>query len=353
MNNSVNEKRRRLIAQLFPAGVPKLLCPPLTHYTDEGDIDFARIEAHIAHLSQWARAYLIPGSTGDGWEMNEEEIRQVLEFDLDLAEKLDAQILIGALRTDAEAARQSIIDTLGWLRERAGLEGENQITEKTKVCGFTVCPPKGKNLSQAQIYSALAPILELAVPVALYQLPQVTENEMSPETVAKLASEFSNFYLFKDTSGSDKVALSGLDLGHVNLVRGADGDYYKWLRCAGGSYDGFLLGSTNCFAKELDSIIENVCTENPSTVKKLSVRISGIVEEVFKCAAGLGARNLFSYSYKAVDHFFAHGPEAAEITPPRIYSGERLEPEIIKTTGEALTRFRLMPSEGYLSNKKA
>jgi dihydrodipicolinate synthase/N-acetylneuraminate lyase len=352
MNNSVKEKRCGLIARLFPKGIPKLLCPPLTHYTEQGDIDFARIEAHLAHLSQWVKTYLIPGSTGDGWEMNEEEIQQVLGFDLELAEKLDVQILIGVLRTDAEAARKSMVDTLAWLKNRGGIENDDQIMEKTKVCGFTVCPPKGKDVSQAQIYSDLVPILELAVPTALYQLPQVTENEMSGETVAKLAAEFSNFYLLKDTSGGDKVALSGLDLGGVYLVRGAEGDYSKWLRTGGGSYDGFLLGSANCFAKELNSIIENVCTGNLSTAEELSARITGVVDEVFKCAAGLGASNLFSYAYKAVDHFFAYGPDAAEIAPPRIYSGERLEAGIIKTAGEALTRFRLMPSEGYLSTEK-
>jgi dihydrodipicolinate synthase/N-acetylneuraminate lyase len=246
-----------------------------------------------------------------------------------------------------------MVDTLTWLKERVGTENDDEVMEKTKVCGFTVCPPKGENLSQAQIYSDLAAILELGMPVALYQLPQVTENEMSGETVAKLAAEFSNFYLLKDTSGDDRVAMSGLDLGAVYLVRGAEGDYSKWLRTGGGIYDGFLLGSANCFAKELNSIIENVCTGNLSAAEELSARITGVVDEVFKCAAGLGASNLFSYAYKAVDHFFAYGPEAAEVAPPRIYSGQRLEAEIIKTAGEALIRFKLMPSEGYLSTEKA
>ena len=37
-----------------------------------------------------------------------------------------------------------------------------------------------------------------------------------------------------------------------------DGDYHKWLRTVGGCYDGFLLGSGNCFAGHLKSIIENL-----------------------------------------------------------------------------------------------
>ena len=77
-------------------------------------------------------------------------------------------------------------------------------------------------------------MLGLGYPIALYQLPQVTENEITPETVAELASRFPNFYLFKDTSGEDRVALADLDLQGVFLVRGAEGQYHQWPRAVGG-----------------------------------------------------------------------------------------------------------------------
>ena len=37
---SIVEKRRELIKKLFPSGIPRLWCPLLTHYTDNGSIDF-------------------------------------------------------------------------------------------------------------------------------------------------------------------------------------------------------------------------------------------------------------------------------------------------------------------------
>jgi len=69
----------------------------------------------------------------------------------------------------------------------------------------------------------LTPTLELGVPVALYQLPQVTLNEIGPELVSNLAGRFPNFILFKDSSGGDRVVLSGMDLGGVFTMRGAEG----------------------------------------------------------------------------------------------------------------------------------
>ena len=61
------------------------------------------------------------------------------------------------------------------------------------------------------------------MPMAIYQLPRVTQNELSPELARGLGSRFENFILFKDTSGTDRVALSGNSWDRVFLVRGAEG----------------------------------------------------------------------------------------------------------------------------------
>jgi len=348
MNKSAAEKRKNLTNRLFPNGIPNLWSPPLTHYVEKGKIDFPRIRAHITHVSKHVRAFLIPGSTGDGWDMNDSEIRQLLDFDIELAEKLHAKILIGVLRTDTDSVMQTISDTLSWLREKTGFTSNDQIFEKTPVCGFTVCPPKSPDLPQQQIYNDLVSILQLDVPIALYQLPQVTENEMSPETVARLAEQFGNFYLLKDTSGSDTVALSRLDLNDIFLVRGAEGDYSKWLKISGGSYNGFLLGSTNCFAGQLCLIIEKLSIGDTETAEDLSQRITGVINIMFEAVAGISGGNAFSNAYKAIDHFFAHGPDALNIAPPLIHNGDRLPAELIKSTADLLKKFSLMPEKPYL-----
>jgi dihydrodipicolinate synthase/N-acetylneuraminate lyase len=347
-NSQVQKKRLGLIKHLFPEGVPQLLCPPLTHYTSTGEIDFRRMEIHRSRISRWIKAFLVPGSTGDGWDMSDEQIRRVLEFDLDLARKLDTKILIGILKTDAETARQAILDTVSWLKNRTGIENNKQLLEKTKICGFTVTAPKGADLSQEQILNGLAAIAELDVPIAIYQLPQVTENEIAPETAAKLAEKFANFYLLKDSSGRDRIAQSGLDLNGVFLVRGAEGDYHKWLRTSGGCYDGFLLGSANCFADHLSQIIQSLNDGNFAQAQKISDKITPVVNRVFEAVATLPAGNLFSNAYKAIDHVLAYGSEVFNVPPPRIHAGMTLPPQIIKTVADALTQNNLMPSKGYL-----
>jgi len=345
---SVATRRRQRLARLFPEGVPVLWCPSITHYNCDGNIDAPRVAAHLKHLSPYVKGFLIPGSTGDGWEMDAREIRQLLGVALEQAAKLDLHLLIGVLKTDAEDAKQTILDTVAWLGSRTGMAGREACLDKTRVRGFTICPPRGADLSQAVIGEGLAAILETGLPIAIYQLPQVTQNEMSPDLVVDLASVFDNFVLFKDTSGADRVALSGRELEGVFLVRGAEGDYTRWLRPAGGPYDGFLLSTANCFGHELHRMIQDLSAGRVDTAQQLSERVTAAVNEVFDVVTGLPHGNPFANANKAMDHFFAYGPKAAGVSPPRLHAGPLLPEEVVRAAGEALTRYGLMPRRGYL-----
>ncbi len=323
-------------------------CPLLTHYTGDGALDRTRITAHLAHLAPHVKGFLIPGSTGDGWEMNDREIRELLGVTLDVAEKLKLHVLVGVLKTEDGAVRQTILDTVAWLKDRAHSERVEDAMAQGRVCGFTVCPPRGQNLSPAEIQLALGRVLGMGLPTALYQLPQITHNEISPAGLAELARQFPNFLWFKDTSGADRVALSGQDLRGVFLLRGAEGDYIRWLKGGGGGYDGLLLSTANCFARELHQIIQDVAAGRLPVARELSDRVSRVVQEVFGHVAGVKQGNAFANANKAIDHFFAHGPGAANVAPPRLHAGSRLPVEAIHATGESLTRHGFMPAQGYL-----
>ena len=331
MNPQTPATRADWHARLFPRGIPSLWCPLLTHHRDDGSLDHARISAHLRHLAPHVKGFLIPGSTGDGWEMPDSEVRELLDLAQEQTAQLGPHLLIGVLKTQAAEAKRVI-----------------QEPRRKDFAGFTVCPPKGKDIAQATLRDALAGILELGFPTALYQLPQITQNEMSPETVAELAARFPNFILFKDTSGADRVADSGLDFGGVFLVRGAEGDYARWLKAGGGPYDGFLLSTANCFGRELHQVIELLKSGQRDEAQRLSGRLSAVVKEVFVLVAGLPDGNAFANANKAMDHYFAHGPNAASVTPPRLHAGSRLPVEVIRQTGVALKRHGFLPQQGYL-----
>jgi dihydrodipicolinate synthase/N-acetylneuraminate lyase len=304
--------------------------------------------AHFKHLSPYVGGFLMPGSTGDGWELSRTERKEVLAIGLEQAQRLNVQLLIGALHPDATQALTLIQEDMDWLKCRFVEHDPPKVLVQARVCGFTVCPPRGQKLSQEDIGRSLASILELGLPTAIYQLPQVTLNEISPELAADLARCYPNFIFFKDTSGTDAVTLSGKGLGGVFAARGAEGDYARWFRAAGGVYDGFLLASSNSFARELHRVIADISAGRLEQASRLSQRLTLAVSEVLQLATGLPDGNPFANGNKALDHFFAYGPKAVAMPPPRLHAGSSLPVTLIRSTEEILCREQLMPASGYL-----
>src|SRR5262245_52311861 len=156
-------KRAQLLHRLFPAGIPPLWCPLITHYGDGGDIDRARTEAHLRHLAPHVSAFLIPGSTGDGWVLDPPRNRQLVELALDLAGSLDLKLLLGVLKFEGKAALDSMLALAERLRERTGEKEPLAAMAKAHVCGFTLCPPKGK--TEPEIEMVLTAAMETGLPI--------------------------------------------------------------------------------------------------------------------------------------------------------------------------------------------
>jgi dihydrodipicolinate synthase/N-acetylneuraminate lyase len=342
-------ERISMVQTMFPAGIPRLWCPLLTHYRDDKSIDFDRMEAHFAYISPWVHGFLIPGSTGDGWELTEEETLQVTEFAVARTRsKKDIHLLLGLLRADVAGVKGTLSAMRGrnifHLSENKGAESA---ISPPHICGITICPPRGKDLTQVEIAAGLSEILDMSIPTALYQLPQVTENEAVPETFVRLTEKYANLIFFKDSSGNDRIASSSVDKGNVFLVRGAEGDYARWLREAGGPYDGFLLSTANCFPREFRSVIENLEKGYFQAAADTSGRLSTLIGKVFAIVQPLTYGNAFTNANKAIDHFLAYGPAAAGRPGPLLHSGVRLPREIISATGSALDKHGFLPAKGY------
>ncbi len=344
----ISQQRQNLVRELVGGEMPRLWCPPLTHYTSEGSLDKERIAAHWASMLPNVNAFLVPGSTGDGWEMSDDEIKELLNFTIKLAGKLDVLLLIGVLKSDVSSMGEAIAEILTMLEQKAGVKDPIGVLKQTKVCGFTVCPPHGIQLTQEQIQADLETVLTLNLPTAIYQLPQITANEMSPALIARLAEYYPNFFLFKDSSGSDRVALADSNQSGIFLVRGAEGQYSEWLQESGGPYHGLLLSTANCFSAQLRAIFTLLEDGRIKEAKNLSDRLTQVVDLVFKLVSNLPQGNPFTNANKAIDHFLAYGSEADRFPPPMLHAGIRLPENVIREVGEILKKAQLISKTGYL-----
>jgi dihydrodipicolinate synthase/N-acetylneuraminate lyase len=336
-------KRSDIYETFFGGSAPMLWCPLISHYNEKGGFDEERFAAHIARLSKWVGGFLAPGSTGDGWEMAGSERFELVDLLKELFKKNDRLMLIGVLETERKAAARGAAE----IGRRFG-GGSLEKLRAQGLCGITVTAPKGFNLSQEVITEELAAVLDAGLPTALYQLPQITENDMEPETVEELARRFPNFYLFKDTGGEDRVAFDAELPEDLFLVRGAEGEYYRWLKKAGGPYNGFLLSTANCFAGELAVLIEAVEAGDADGARKVSDRICRIVTEAFSIVEALPFGNPFANANKGMDHFMAYGGAWNRTPAPKTHSKERLPHDIMDSLAGLLESEGLLPRRGYL-----
>src|SRR5262249_3769225 len=150
---------------------------------------------------------------------------------------------------------------------------------------------------------------------------QVTENEMGADLLQSIAQRFPNFIFFKDSSGADRIIKSGKDLGGVFAMRGAEGNYLDWVKTSGGGYDGFLLSSANTLAEQLQRILSRAAAGRANEARKTSAQLTAIIQETFDLVREMRDGNAFANANKALDHFFAYGPEAEKLPTPRLHAG--------------------------------
>ncbi|MFW5738242.1 MAG: hypothetical protein ACOCYX_04965, partial [Spirochaetota bacterium] len=139
--------RISFMKQTFGDAVPRLWCPLLTHFSAPGVPDEARMRRLMRSIAPSVGGILVPGSTGEGWDMNDDNIQTVLEIVLTEARNLGQHVLIGALKPTAELTIESIHRSLDLIRDMSGCNEPDAALTELGVAGFTICPPTGAELT--------------------------------------------------------------------------------------------------------------------------------------------------------------------------------------------------------------
>ncbi len=319
-----------------------LFVPVLTHYAAgaAGTVDPVRTLAHIRAIRPSVRQIMLAGSTGDGWELDDASFDALI--DLAASEELaglDAQLIFGALRPTTE----SVIARLQHLERRLAADA----ALAARVTCAVVCPPVDEGASQDAILAHYQAVLEASsLPIAVYQLPQVTGCRIAAETLQALA-ESPRVTLFKDSSGEDEVAKSGRDFGRVALVRGAEGGYLEALKPQG-PYDGWLLSTGNVLGEPLRRLLALKVEGRHDDAAALSARLSEAVAAMFANAQSEGGANAFSNANRAMDHIAAHGARWRDAPLPRKVDGQELSAELIEAAGSIAADLLPVSGPGYL-----
>jgi dihydrodipicolinate synthase/N-acetylneuraminate lyase len=320
-----------------------LWVPVLSHYRREGvgRLDPERTAAHIAALRPHVCQILLAGSTGDSWELDAAAVAELVR----LARQPDplggdCRLLFGALRPTTE----EVIERAAAI-ERLLADGPRPAAA---VVGLAVCPPVDPAADEGVILRHYARVLAATtLPVAVYELPQVTRCSLTPRVVEELAQN-PRIIMFKDSGGVDTIANAGAATG-LTALRGAEGGYAAALR-PHGPYDGWLLSTGNVFPDLLQAIARSLRQGEAAAARSTSDALSAAVERLFRAASSVPFGNAFSNANRAGDHVLAWGKRWRDTEPPVTVSGATLPVDLLAEAEAAIASVRPVPEEGYLTD---
>lgn len=189
---------------MFHGSIPALVTP----FTESGAVDEDAFAAHVDRVIKAGSHGLVPvGTTGESPTLSHAEHRRVVE-----------------LCIEAAAGRVPVIAGAGSNNTREAIELA-QHAEKAGAAGVLVVTPYYNKPTQKGLYAHFKAIAEaISLPIIIYNIPPRSVIDMSVETMAALARDFSNIVGVKDAtgnlarvpeqrlaSGKDFIQLSGED----------------------------------------------------------------------------------------------------------------------------------------------
>ena len=310
---------------------PILWFPPLTYYKEGGVIDTDKMTDELSKIYPYSRGVLVPGSTGDGWVLSQADQESLVRFFLKGLGFGRFSMMIGALKPTADETIVSIRRWCEILREESGRSDDAEAMAALDVKAFVFCVPAGLEDKEAQLRE-MGRVLDMGLPMAFYQLPLVTGVTVDPEVVKELADRYSNLIVAKDSGGKDEMAKSGLLKDRLMLLRGAEGDQTDMITGSGAIYDGLLLSTVNCFAREHSELMQGIrdCSG-----------YGDVISDVF-AAVTKPVSNPFSDAVRAICYAKEYGEEALE-TKIYCYNGETLPAELVTEATASLRRNQQIP----------
>ena len=122
---------------------PDLWFPPLTYYSEGGVIDYDQMNEALESIYPYSKGALVPGSTGDGWVLSQEQQEDLVRFFLRGFGFGRFSMMIGALKPTAEETIASVRRWCEILCEESGCDDPVSAMQDLDVKAFVFCVPAG------------------------------------------------------------------------------------------------------------------------------------------------------------------------------------------------------------------
>ena len=256
----------------------------VTPFNSKREIDYNKVEELSKYLiANGTDTILVAGTTGEGPTLTHEEEIEVLST-VKRAVANKAKVIMNAGSNSTETAVMT-----------------TKLAKKEDVDAILSVVPYYNKPNQKGMYEHFAAVAKSSdLPVIIYNIPSRTGVNMLPETVAKLANDFSNIVAIKQSfpdmdavtemkikcpedfsvySGDDSLTLPMLSLGARGVISVASHIFGSELKSMIRNYKtGEFLAALNMHKKLYPSFRKFFMAPNPVPVKA-ALAHKGIIEE--------------------------------------------------------------------------
>lgn len=236
----------------------------VTPFHNDGSIDFSSLEKLINHVITGGVNFLVAlGSTGETPTLSREEQQQVLSF---IVSKSNGRVpVVCGIAGNNTAEVVTNVKTY----------------DLTGVTGILSASPHYNKPSQEGIYQHFKAIAQATkLPIILYNVPGRTGSNMAPDTVLRLANDFSNVVAIKEASGNLAQCM--------DLVKGKpahfailSGDDDLILPQASIGMEGVISVAANSFPKDFTTMVNHALAGNCADARKLHYKLIDGIKLLF------------------------------------------------------------------------
>ncbi|WP_432411458.1 4-hydroxy-tetrahydrodipicolinate synthase [Rasiella sp. SM2506] len=249
----------------------------ITPFTEEGEVDVNGLQKVVNFQIENGIDYLVVlGTTGESVTLT----------------KAEKQLVIDTI-VETNAGRLPLVLGIGG-NDTAQVSEEMQTRDVTAFAAILSVSPSYNKPTQEGIYQHFAVLAKVATkPIILYNVPGRTASNMMPETVARLANDFSNIVAIKEAAGDLVQAMKMIDSTPEGfLVISGDDMIALPMTLAGGAGVISVIGEG--FPKDFSTMITLGLERRVDEAYSLHYKIAPCIDYIFAEGNPAGIKAVFS-----------------------------------------------------------
>ncbi|PKP19570.1 MAG: 4-hydroxy-tetrahydrodipicolinate synthase [Bacteroidetes bacterium HGW-Bacteroidetes-21] len=246
----------------------------ITPFNVKGEIDWISLEKIVNYLNRYVDYLVVLGTTGENPVLSDDEKLQVIQHVISYnAGKIPVVVGVGGYDSQDLSVK---------LKKISAIEGIDAILSVT---------PYYNKPSQIGLYEHYKLVAQSSIlPIILYNVPGRTGCNLLPETILKLASDFSNIIGVKEASGNPEQIMNLIHKRKDGFLV-ISGDDALTLPLIAAGADGLISVTANALPELVSRMVKAALNDTFSEARAIHYSILDFTSYMFKEGSPAGVKS--------------------------------------------------------------